>query len=910
MKINLLKSKLLDLDELKKYLYEFRNRMCDLKENLDSSIDRSRLYENATCFVIDVVFISICELTRNNMFGVLDELGEIDINRFRAMLNKLDSDNLFIECLDDFAQDIKVIFYSLYACKKTDIEEFINILEGLVEDIGEKKLDTVRCNKTNSSKERRDTGSYYTNIKLVDIIVKQTMDLFLQGKSKKELMEIKIIDPAVGSGKFLLSAYRYLTQYLNLNTQYSEEEWSEIRIHVARNCLFGVDLNKAALKVARYSLWLEVNVTTLRIEELEKNFVEGDSILSRRSKKGNKYETCAHHYFIGELMKGNKTIKYDEILKQMIEESNLSDSWIEQYQASISIGKQTKAFIWNEKFRDVFDEKDGFDVVIGNPPWNKIKVHMKEFFEHYDVSIKNLQGNALKKYVETKFLSENKFSVLWDKYNKECKDYSLCLGCMDMYNHQTFVIDNKTFKGDKELYKYFIEQSYNIINNKGHVGLILPATLIQSEGTTGLRNLLLEKTTLKFIMSVENRDKTFPIDSRFKYLLLIFSNENVRNKTIKCKFMIKNVTELQRIILNQEFIDLDKDFIEKVSPLYKTFPEVKNSLEKEIIHKIYSQFPLINSENGWKIGFNRELDMTNDSHLFIHCHNVDKNTTYLPLYEGRMVHQFDYSSKRYLEGEGRRAKWEVVSWDNKEILPHYYVSVQDVEQKRIKYQSIRPCYCDIAGQTNERSIQTTLLPKNTVAGNKVPTVDIYPKSIINDLLWVAITNSFVFDWLMRQRITTTVNFFHWNQIPLPQVDTNESSIKKLIYNTIKLIMITKDMEVIIEEVQNYYGGPINIGTITPCIDPKERQQLRAEIDAIVAEIYNLNFIELKYIIDQFPLIDRNQPPILDESKSTITRDLILLNFSQKLNDKSYEYMTIKNRVKAAQEKGSIAYIPG
>ncbi len=910
MEGNLFKNTVLDLDELKKNLYEFRNRMCDLKENIDNSTDRNRLYKEATCFLIDLVFISICEFKKNNMFTVFDEFGDVQFSRFKEAINKLNQDNLFFECLNDLEQDIKLMLYSFYSCKETNIKDFINILESLVEDIGEKKIGSVRCNKTNSSKERRDNGSYYTNMKLVDIVVKQTMDLFLHGKSQKEVMKIKIIDPAVGSGKFLISTYRYLIEYLNRNEQYTEEEIEKIKVNIAKNCLFGVDLNKAALKAARYSLWLEVNTATLGVEDLEKNFVEGDSILSRKTKKGNKYESCAHYYFIGEIMRGNKTIKYEKILEQMLEESDFNGNWIEKYQTSIDMGKKTKAFIWNEKFREVFDENGGFDVIIGNPPWNKVKVHMKEFFEHYDVSIKNLQGNSLKKYVENKFLSQKKFSVLWDKYNQECKAYGSCLGFMDMYDHQTFVIDNRIVKGDKELYKYFIEQSYNIINNRGYVGLILPATLIQSEGTTGLRKLLLEKTTLELMMTVENRDRIFPIDSRFKYLLLIFTNSISKKNDIKCKFMVKNVDELQKIILNKEFIELDREFIEKVSPLYKTFPEVKNNLEKEIIQKIYLKFPLINSENGWKIEFNRELDMTNDSHLFIHCNNVDKKRTYVPLYEGRMVHQFDYSSKRYLEGEGRKAKWEIIDWNNKEVLPHYYVNVQDVERKQINYQCIRPCYCDIAGQTNERSIQTTLLPKNIVAGNKVPTVDIYPKTIVNDLLWVAITNSFVFDWLMRQRITTTVNFFHWNQVPLPRVDINESSIKKLIYNATKLSMITRDMEVISKEVNDYYGVSENMGPIDLCIDPQERQQLRAEIDAIVGEIYNLNFIELKYIIEQFPLIDRKQAPILNERKSTITRDLILLNFLQRLNDKSQDYIIIKNRVEIAQEQGSIAYIPG
>ena len=92
-------------------------------------------------------------------------------------------------------------------------------------------------------------------------------------------------------------------------------------------------------------------------------------------------------------------------------------------------------------------------------------------------------------------------------------------------------------------------------------------------------------------------------------------------------------------------------------------------------------------------------------------------------------------------------------------------------------------FCDIAGQTNERAMMCTIIPENVVCGNKVPTI-IFPDDHTGNriYLWAGIANSFVFDWLIRRIISTTINYFLLLSVPLPAIDITSKEAKTIIRN--------------------------------------------------------------------------------------------------------------------------------
>lgn len=932
--------------ELKKYIVTFRDDLFEIKKQDLDSKKTEELYNKITKLLTDIIFIfissqrglkqyNLMKLSGESLFNKVKLILEVDLNQ---NIDEISNEKNLVKYLDGINN------YFIQFKDKEDIDS--EILGCLVEDSWQKDDETSTASKNKSSKTRRTNGSYYTDTQLTNVLVNSTLDPCIEPLTSEEILNIKILDPAVGSGKFLIAALKRVLYHLSNKYKESELGNSDIlklKRKIVENCLFGVDLNGVALHAAAYMLWIEIGDSTLVLDRIRTNLIEGDSLLSSyydletadmKDKEKLHILDVSNQYFVAKLLNGEKNYSLEKAYNEVAKYLNDND-WFAKNKDYIVEGKKSKAFIWNVKFPNVFIERGGFDVVIGNPPWNKIKAHIKEFFVHFDSEIKNLQGDKLKKYVESKFLSKNSYNELWTEHVNYQKVYSNAISNSGNYKNQSFVVNDKNLSGDRDLYKYFVELAFKLVKMDGYVGLILPASLLQSEGATGLRVLLLDNAQIELLYTIENRERLFPIDSRFKFSLIVFRKGKGCLNAIKCKFMLKSINEAIRSTEERDYVLLTKEFINKVSPHYQTFPEVKTDFERKLIEKIYDKFPLINSDNGWQIQFLRELDMTNDSNLFIHRDEVScPEDGYLPLYEGRMVHQFDYCRKKYIKGEGRLAEWQTIDWANKEIQPHFYVNKDDIATRNIIYNRARPCYCDIAGQTNERAVQTTILPANVVAGNKVPTIKISNESIASNLLWVSFTNSFVVDWLMRQRMSTTINFFHWSQIPLPKINEKSQEAKTLIINAARLCLNNKPMKEVKQELLEFYCGEIDEYDIRECIDVMERQHIRAEIDAVVAKIYNLEIHELAYILKQFPLVDRGQKAIalynqekVSEAKSTITRDLVLKKYLEITNDNlhtsinevykkcgsepyNYKVLSIAERVESAQELGAIAYIPG
>ncbi|WP_213423730.1 Eco57I restriction-modification methylase domain-containing protein [Bhargavaea massiliensis] len=817
--------------------------------------DDDELLKDSIEIILDIGFISLAYKK-----GLFNSSNDKDLSNSLFEQLKTLSGNENIHWKSSFVRE--VLTQSLSIVSNQDSYES---LSKLVESNSQENL-------FDFSDNRKEKGSYYTQQELVDLIVNNTMNKLSVNKDVEQILNLKILDPAVGGGAFLISAYNWVATHLG-------ERNNNLYRTIVENCLYGVDVNVNALKVTAYSLWLIVGDPSTDLKKISNNLIHGDSLIA------TKYKV----------------------------ESEVSNNKI-------------FSFSWEEVFPAVFGSSSGFDVIIGNPPWNKIKVHTKEFFSKIDPSVIGMQGSDLKRYINENILTEEVSKKKWVAYTQTIKLYTKRLDEIEHYRFQKKVIGGKVSGGDKDLYKYFVELSYNLVKEDGIVGLLIPASVFQTQSTTGIRELLFKNARVKNIITVENRDKVFPIDSRFKYSILIFEKKEP-TESIQGRFMLNSVKEIKRVFAENDFLVIPLKTIENISPIYLTVPDFKNRIEYSVIKEIYDKFPLINTSNGWKISIHRELDMTNDSKYFIHENLLDRKEKFVPLYEGRMVNQFDYAAKEYISGEGRKAIWRNLNWDEKKIKPHYYLRESDAVKKFQSYNRVRPCYCDIAGQTNERAVQTALLPSGVICGNKVPTFTVSNRlskgSIALDLIWVAITNSFVFDWIMRQRITTTINYFHWNQVPMPVLDEKSSIGKKLAILSGKLSLFGHVFEREREELGRIYGEEI-----FPVQTLEERQHLRAKIDALVAELFGLNSFELLYVLGQFPLLDRSQPSI-GSGKSFVTRDTVLYHFqkshtSKKKIENSEVYLemsieekellseprNLNKRINHYREIGAIAYIPG
>ena len=208
-------------------------------------------------------------------------------------------------------------------------------------------------------------------------------------------------------------------------------------------------------------------------------------------------------------------------------------------------------------------------------------------------------------------------------------------------------------------------------------------------------------------------------------------------------------------------------------------------------------------------------------------------------------------------------------------------------QAQDRVHRIRAGFCDITGQTNERSMMPTLVPRGVVCGNKVPTVE-FPNDRSEDriLLWLSIVNSIPFDWMMRRVVTTTVNYFVLLSIKLPPLEITTLPAQRLIQIARRLALLDSNGAT---DFENAW----------------EMARLRAEADILVANAYGCSEDDLLIMLNDFPLLDRGQSPLPGEARSTITRDLLLSTWARRKKSKE---VNEKQRVSEAMKRGSIAYL--
>jgi hypothetical protein len=260
--------------------------------------------------------------------------------------------------------------------------------------------------------------------------------------------------------------------------------------------------------------------------------------------------------------------------------------------------------------------------------------------------------------------------------------------------------------------------------------------------------------------------------------------------------------------------------------------EFKSEMDIHIAEKML-QFPLLGDkiEGVWNLKLSNEFHMTNDSHLF-YTENAEGR---LPLYEGKMIHQFkhQFAEARYWvdEKEGRKA-----------VLGK---KVEDVGQK-LDYQGYRLGVRSIGRSTDIRTLIVGTIPKNAYCGNSILVLkrlstNIYDAEII---VVQAILNSFIVDFYIRQMVSANLNMFYIYQLPVPRLTKKDSIFNQIVTRAAKLICTTPEFDDLAKEV----------GLESGVTNPDERAEIWAELDAMVAHLYGLTYEEFQHILGTFPIV--------------------------------------------------------
>lgn len=749
------------------------------------------------------------------------------INKYQGQLNPIIKNLLILDSFD-FHDEVNVnILGHIFEQSISDLEEL----------------------STNTLSKRKKDGVYYTPPQLTEYICNNTIIPHLSKNDvttieelieeysdnieelEKKFNEIKILDPACGSGAFLIKAVDTLIEIGEAIQNVKEtsgkyatgkdtklDKWSEEEsIHnIIENNIFGVDINRESVGITQLGLFLKLAAFHRKLIGLSANIQVGNSLID-------------------------------------------------------DVSVDSSALLWNERFPTVFlhpnlkkhiDQKheDGFDIIIGNPPWQIVKPDIDEFFSPlYDSKEGDGKFSLLTKPKKTRFIQncmdDSEIKKQWNEYENHYKTQMSYFNNKNNFEFQTSIVNGKTASSDLNLYKLFIEKSFKLLKPKGKCGLVVPSGIYSDLGTKGLRELIFYKNTVVSICSFINRKGIFEdVHRQFKFCTLIFKKLGITEKFL-AKFYVADIEKLK--FFNKESFVYDLKLIKKSSPSSLSILECSNELEATILNKMY-KFPLLLDSNAWNFRASAELHMTADSNLF-HTSKLG-----YPLYEGKMINQFenDFSPPRYwVESEsGEKHLMEKETSRIKRFLKNNENSI--IPQIHCDY--FRLVWRTITNSTNERTLITTVLPPKVFLGHSLNylqpiyfdgTKYVQPISNSDTIFLCGLLNSFVIDFILRHKVATNMTIFYLMELPVPIFDKTNKNHKKILEIAGKLICKSEEFNTLAKELE----------ISTYVIEPDKRFALIAQLNAIAAKIYDLTLKELEFILSTFPIVDSKlKEAILDE----------------------------------------------
>lgn len=878
-------------------------------------------------------------------------------------------------------------------------EELGSVYESLLElvpeiDLPARKFGFVGLTSDGSTagNARKLSGSYYTPDSLVQELIKSALDpvieqrLAAHAESPVEaLLAIRVIDPACGSGHFLLAAARRLAEKLAqlraTDGEQTEQDFRHALREVVAKCIFGVDRNPMAIELARTALWLEGFEEARPLSFLDHHLQVGDALLgltdlralelgiakdAYKPLSGDDKETCkllakANAAALKDLEKKRnarafgqldvasvsgigfsqlqalealpedttkeiaaKEAAYHTFLEQaktshLAHAANLlvgayllpklaasqdaipttttlyltlvGDALPAQQQGALAAAQaaciEARVLHWPLAFPQVF-AGGGFDCVLGNPPWERIKLQEEEFFatRHRDIfEAKNKAERSQRiHWLSEGILSKRLFPQM-EHGQHECEAEQRLYA--EFINARRTAEASSLFAhvkgedggryplagvGDVNTYALFAETIMQIVSPIGRAGFIVPSGLATDNTTKDLFGTLVAKQSLASFFEFEN-EGFFPGAGqghmlRFALTTIVGSQQRV----VETRFLFqgKRIAELDDE--DRVFILSPADIFH-VNPNTRTCPIFRSRRDAEITKSIYASVPVLirdaqESEighNPWGITFLRMFDMANDSHVFKTKDELiqdglkiegnrflRKDEQYLPLYEAKMVSQFNHRHGDFgsvLDG-GRAhvlpiVPLELLSDASYVTMPYYWVPQTEVDKVLNDKGWSADWLLGWRDVTDARASARTLI------------ASVIPRAGVNDkfLLMLPSTNarlaaallgnlcSLVCDYVARQKVGgLALKYFTMKQFPVLSPDLySELDIEFILPRVLELTYTANDLAGWAREL-GYEGPPF-------VFDPLRRAALRAELDAYYAKLYGLERDALSFILD-------------------------------------------------------------
>lgn len=554
-------------------------------------------------------------------------------------------------------------------------------------------------------------------------------------------------------------------------------------------------------------------------------------------------------------------------------------------------------FHWHLRFPAAFPatgEASGFDVVLGNPPWDRIKIQEKEWFAARAPEIASAPNSAARRRM---------IVALAEQRSEVYREFVHALRESDATSH--FLRKSGRYplagRGDVNTYAVFAELDRAVLTHAGYAGFIVPSGLATDDTTKDLFADFVTHRSLANLYHFENEDRLFSgLHHAYRFCLITVTGGVVVSREPTFVSYARAASDIddetRRYVLTSEDLAL-------VNPNTKTCPMFRSRRDAEITKAIYRRLPVLVKdgpfqENPWRISFMAMLHMSSDSSSFRTRQELVRDgwqlvgnrfvrgaDVFLPLYEAKMIHHYDHRYGDYNDfPDGPESTSlpdvpiERLRDPNYEPLSRYWVTAGDV-YARLGAQWDRDWlfgFRNVTGSEKIRTIIGTVLPRVGV-GHSMPLLfsDRTP-------LLMAVLSSFIADYVARQKVGgVNLTYGYVNQFAVPEPHSLPGSfilprVLELTYTSHALTAFARD--------SGYEGPPFRW-------DEERRLLIRCELDALFFHLYGIEPDDVDYIMESFPIVRRNDETCFGEYR---TKRLILEIYDrmQQAKDSGVEYQTI------------------
>ncbi len=779
----------------------------------------------------------------------------------------------------------------------------------------------------NASGMRKSTGSYFTPSFLVDHLLENSLvpaldrhlaqirEILEQGdqpKAAKRFFDFRVADLAMGSGHFLVSAIDQIETKLaaflidypiseiedelrslersahealgELSQDTEIEPSSLLRRQIARRCIYGLDINKIAVELARVAIWIHTFVPGLAMSSLDHGLVWGNSLtgIGNIDEALHELEPPVKGRAVGTVGVFRMTIEKQleeaaDLLSQVAAASEATAYDVseahkisQQAQAqaaptkalfdiaiAVRLGLTTAASIEHSDvaaqkasdpavldlidklrpahmpylFPEVFlRDRPGFDVLIGNPPWEKVKVEEQVWW-----GLRSPRLRSLPQIDKNRVIKEMKESRpdLLAEYQRD----------IETADFLRLVVSKGPYpgigSGDIDLHQAFAWRNYHLMRQGGYFGLVLPRGALAGSGTKQWRGEILDHAAFSSVSLLANARRWIfdDVDPRYNVGLVCVGKKQTHTVSFNGPFHSKDSLDKGK----SELLEVDSETFKSWSSTY-VFPWLPDEASVEVFLQL-RRHPRFDSKEGFEFRPTTELHTTKEKRFY--DFDLASPTGDIRVMTGGSFNLWDpdfgppyayaHSSEilpfleNKLANQRNNSRSAFYGLSDDQLIPRPW------ERARIAFR-------DVARSTDSRTVIAALMPPGIVLVEKAPFLFARRPSQIDEAYVLGIMSTRVFDWYARRFVELKLSFEILNPMPIPRPHRDDPLRQRVIEVSGRLAATDERFEVWASQV----GVPV--GSVTT---KTEKDELIAELDAVVALLYGLTESQLVHIFETF-----------------------------------------------------------